>query len=244
MGASEVEPRRSGARRDRGDPSGGRPTTPSQPGPAIGAGIRGSTQVSTAGNGCRVHPGVRDDHAVMTRETYSPWERKRELAHEVAGFQDSDRRASNTRATSGNRDVFLCVIAAGQAGFAQRTTGGRSGAAHTPAVPSAPAVRPPSPQAIAPCPPILRRAFVNGYCAGCHDERVKSGGMTLTGRSHVMHDASRRDYRFSAVILDLVKSAPFQMSRAETPLVAGRWTSLHQSSPVLSREALRSDAIA
>ena len=68
--------------------------------------------------------------------------------------------------------------------------------------------------------------------------------MTLTGRSHLMHDASRRDYRFSAVILDLVKSAPFKMSRAETPLVGGRWTSLHQSSPVLSREALRSDAIA
>ena len=41
-----AKPRRSVALRDRGDPSGGRPTTPSQPGPAIGAGLCGSTQVS------------------------------------------------------------------------------------------------------------------------------------------------------------------------------------------------------
>ena len=37
VGASEVEPRRLVAMRDRGDPSGGQPTTPSQPGPAIGS---------------------------------------------------------------------------------------------------------------------------------------------------------------------------------------------------------------
>ena len=45
MGPSEVE-RRSRSHDERRDPSGERLTTPSQPGPAIAGGIRGSTQVS------------------------------------------------------------------------------------------------------------------------------------------------------------------------------------------------------
>ena len=43
---ARLSPVARGRCRDRGDPSGGRPTTPSQPGPAIGAGIRAQTQVN------------------------------------------------------------------------------------------------------------------------------------------------------------------------------------------------------
>jgi mono/diheme cytochrome c family protein len=84
--------------------------------------------------------------------------------------------------------IGLLILVSTQAGFAQRSAS-RGAAAAGAAQTGATAV---TAGAIS-APPLAvdaQRAFINDYCSGCHNDRTKSGGMTLTALDPARAEAS------------------------------------------------------
>jgi cytochrome c553 len=83
---------------------------------------------------------------------------------------------------------LMCLLAAGEAGRAQR---GQSPAQPAPESPARRSVQPASTTAPPAALPLAsQRAFVADYCSGCHNERLKSGNMTLAALDLTRVDAT------------------------------------------------------
>jgi cytochrome c553 len=123
--------------------------------------------------------------------------------------------------------VALLTVIASQAGLAQRTTSSTATSAPTTPAPAGVATHEAtSPNALT---VDAQRAFVTDYCAGCHNDRVKSGGMTLTALDPAHVEASPELAEKVIRKLRTGLMPPAGAKRPDMPLAGAMATSLEAS---------------